>query len=72
MLFERDWLFSWVLQLLWRVGHQQRYCGAQQAHISSDEYEMSEDGFDYGPTSDYYCTYKQEKGEYNEEEQQGV
>ena len=60
-------------------GHQQRQCGAQHAHISTDEYERADDGYGYNPSSDYYDTYNQEGQAYNshayeykEEEQPGI
>ena len=38
-------------------GHTSRYCTAQQAHVSTDEFERAQDGYAYNPNSDYYQSY---------------
>ena len=38
-------------------GHTSRYCTAQQAHVSTDEFECAQDGYAYNPNSDYYQSY---------------
>ena len=42
---------------MWQWGHTSRLCTAQQAHVSTDEFERAQDGYAYNPHSDYYQTH---------------
>ena len=53
-------------------GHQARSCTAQQAHVSTDEYERAEDGYPYHQYSDYYDVYNKEKEECETNSQHGL
>ena len=53
-------------------GHQARLCTAQQAHVSTDEYERAEDGYPFNQYSDYYDVYNEEHEDGEVKSQQGL
>ena len=45
---------------------------SQRANISTDEYDVGEDGYSYNPNSDYYDTYTTHDEKNYQEKQEGV
>ena len=51
--------FQGVCHSCGQWGHTSRFCTAQQAHVSTDEFERAQDVYAYNPQSDYYQAYSE-------------